>query len=98
MIEPTVTDAAIVDELDVAAELAALEIDEAGLDRELATVEVSLLPPDLWDPAPGFEQRLEARVAQRLRDRESAWLLASLTGLAWPTLKAVIGDEQGGGA
>ncbi len=95
MIEPTVPDAAVVDELDVRAEFAALKLDEAALDRELASAEASDLPPDLWDPAPGFERRLETRVAQRLRDRESAWLLVSLTGLAWPTLKSVIGDEQG---
>ena len=40
-------------------------------------------------------ERVEAGVAQRLRDREAAWMLADLAGLGWSTLKAVIDDERG---
>ena len=94
-VESTAPDATVRDELDPQAALAALKLDAAALDRELGAAEATRLPEGLWDPPPGWEQRLEARVAQRLRDREAAWMLASLAGLAWPTLRAVVGDESG---
>jgi len=31
--------------------------------------------------------------AQRLRNRETAWMLADLMGLGWPTLKALLDDD-----
>lgn len=89
-------DIPVKDDLDVAVALIELGIDDADLDRELAIVEsasTSLLR-ELWDPAPGLEQRIEARVAQRLRDREAAWMLADLTGLGWATLKAIIDNTD----
>ena len=95
MSEQTAPDAPVVDDLDVEAALAVLGIDASLLDRELAEAEESVVPAGLWEPAPGLEERVEAGVAQRLRDREAAWMLADLTGLAWSTLKAVIDDERG---
>ncbi len=95
MSEPTAFDDTVVDDLNVHDALAALGIDVDELDRELAASEQSGLPAGLWDPMPGFEERVQTRVAQRLRDREAAWMLAELAGLAWSTLRVVIDDEPG---
>ena len=40
-----------------------------------------------------LEDRIEAKVARRIRGRETAWMLADLAGLGWATLKAVIDNE-----
>ena len=88
-------DRPVQDDLDVAVALVELRIDETDLDRELAIAEsasTSFLK-ELWDPAPGLEQRIEAKVAQRLRDREAAWMLADLAGLGWATFKAVVDNS-----
>ena len=88
-------DRPVKDDLDVAGALIELGINDADLDRELAIAEstgTSLLN-ELLDPTPGLEQRIEAKVAQRLRDREAAWTLADLTGLGWATLKAMIDNQ-----
>ena len=95
MSDQTAPDAPVVDDLDVEAALAVLGIDASILDRELDEAEKTVLPVGLWEPAPGLEERVEAGVAQRLRDREAAWMLADLVGLGWSTLKAVIDDERG---
>lgn len=90
-----IPDDPVTDDLDVAVALIELGIDLADLDRELAISEsagTSLLK-GLWDPAPGLEDRIEAKVAQRIRGRETAWMLADLAGLGWATLKAVIDNE-----
>ena len=89
------SDFPVTDDLDVAAALAELGIDETDLDRELAIAESAgtRFLRGLWDPIPGLEQRIEARVAQRLRDREAAWMLADLAGLGWATLKAMIDNS-----
>lgn len=88
-------DVPVKDDLDVAVALVELGIDETDLDRELAIAEsasASLLK-GLWDPSPGLEERVEATVAQRLRDREAAWMLADLTGLGWATLRAIVDNS-----
>lgn len=88
-------DVPVTDDLDVAVALVELGIDDADLDRELAIAEsasTSLLK-GLWDPDPGLEERIEAKVAQRLRDREAAWMLADLAGLGWATLKAIVDNS-----
>ena len=95
-------DHTVKDDLDVAVALIELGVDLADLDRELAIAEsasTSLLK-EMWDPSPGLEERIEAKVAQRLRDREAAWMLADLAGLGWATLKAIVDnsatDTEGG--
>ena len=95
MNEPWTPDIPVEDDLDVAVALVELGIDDADLDRELAIAEsasTSLLR-GLWDPAPGLEERIEAKVAQRLRDRDAAWMLADLAGLGWATLKAIVDNS-----
>ena len=95
MNEQWTPDIPVEDDLDVAVALVELGIDDADLDRELAIAEsasTSLLR-GLWDPAPGLEERIEAKVAQRLRDRDAAWMLADLTGLGWATLKAIVDNS-----
>lgn len=88
-------DVAVSDDLDVGVALRELGIDDADLDRELAIAEsagVSLLK-GLWDPLPGLEQRIEAKVSQRVRDREAVWMLADLAGLGWAALNAIVDNS-----
>ena len=95
MSELRIPDDPVRDDLDVAVALMELGLDLADLDRELAIAEsagTSLLR-GLWDPDPGLEDRIEAKVARRIRGRETAWMLADLAGLGWATLKAVIDNE-----
>ena len=95
MSELRIPDDPVRDDLDVAVALTELGIDLADLDRELALSESAgtRLLKGLWDPAPGLEDRIEAKVARRIRGRETAWMLADLAGLGWATLKAVIDNE-----
>lgn len=88
-------DRPVQDDLDVAMVLIELGIDETDLDRELAIAESASTGflKELWDPTPGLEQRIEAKVAQRIRDREAVWMLADLAGLGWATLKAMIDNS-----
>ena len=95
MSEPMTPDSPVIDDLDVDAALSELGMDLADLDRELALAESAGtgLPGGIWDPTPGFEERINERVAQRIRDREAMWVLADLAGLGWLTLKAVTDNE-----
>ncbi len=92
---PRQVDSPVMDDLDVEAALSELGMGAADLDRELAIAEsagTSLLAR-LWEPEPGLEERIEARVAQRLQDQETAWMLADLAVLGWSTLRAVVDNE-----
>ena len=92
-------DAYVTDRLDVEVEMKALDIALRNLDRELeiAEQEGTELLADLWSPEPGMEDRVVARVQERLRDREEAWLVFDLVNLGWQTMKAVFElDNEGG--
>lgn len=95
MSEQWTPDVPVRDDLDVAVALIELGIGDADLDRELAIAESASTSRlrELWDPAPGLEGRIEAKVAQRLRDREEVWMLADLLGLGWATLKAIVDNS-----
>ncbi len=89
-------DSPVPDALDVDAALSELGMGAADLDRELAIAEsagTSLLTR-LFEPEPGLEERIEARVARRLQDQETAWMLADLAVLGWSTVKAVAESER----
>ena len=89
-------DSPVMDDLEVDAALRELGMGAADLDRELAIAESArtILLASLWEPEPGLEERIEARVAQRLQYQETAWMLADLAVLGWSTLRAVIDNER----
>ncbi len=90
-------DAFVTDRLDVDAEIEALGISLGELDRELLIAEqVSPeLFADLLTPGPGLEERIEARVRERLQAREEAWLLIDLVNLGWKAAKAIFDLDSG---
>ncbi len=92
---PRQVDSPVMDDLDVDSALSELGIGAADLDRELAIAESAgtRLLARLWEPEPGLEERIEARVAQRLQDQETAWMLADLAVLGWSTLRTVVDNE-----
>lgn len=93
-------DAYVTDRLDVEAEIKALDILLRDLDQELdiAEQEGTDLLADLWSPEPGMEDRVVARVRDRLQTREEAWLVFDLVNLGWQTMKAVFDLETEGGS
>ena len=92
-------DAYVTDLLDVDAEIAALDIALSDLDWELGVAEQedSQLLANLWRPEPGMEDRVVARVRERLQAREEAWLVFDLVNLGWQTMKTVLDLESEGG-
>ncbi len=96
--DPTMPDSRIVDNLDVAAVLAELGLELGGLDEALAETERAADPLEtLWQVPPGLEDRVARRVRERLRNRDTAWLVADLMGLGWSTAKAMIEPGHGCG-
>lgn len=88
-------DAYVIDRLDVEAEIKALDIALRDLDLELdvAEQEGTELLAELWSPGPGMEERVVARVQERLQAREEAWLVFDLVNLGWQTMKTVFDLE-----
>ena len=87
----------IVDDLDIAAALDELGLEMSTLDNELRREERTGAGLDsLWQVPPDFEDRIARGVRRRLRNRQTAWLVADLMGLAFDTAKAIIKPDQGG--
>lgn len=87
----------IVDDLDIAAALDELGLEMSALDEELESAERTGTGLDaLWQVPPDLEDRIARRVRQRLRNRQTAWLVADLIGLPFSTAKAIIEPDQGG--
>lgn len=87
----------VVDDLDIAAALDELGLEMGALDDALADAERTRSGLDpLWRTPPDLENRIAQGVRRRLRNRQTAWLVADLMGLAWDTAKAVIEPNDGG--
>ena len=94
--DPTMPDSRIVDDLDVGVVLAELGLEMGSLDEALAETERAANPLEaLWQVPPGLEDRVARRVRERLRIRDTAWLVADLMGLGWSTTRAVIEPGHG---
>ena len=93
--DPTMADSRIVDDLDVAAVLNELGLEMNGLDEALAETEHAGSHLEaLWRVPAGLEDRVAQRVRQRLRNRDTAWLLTDLMGLGWKTARTVIEPDH----
>ena len=87
----------VVDDLDMAAALDELGLEIGALDDALAHAERTGTGLDpLWQIPPDLEDRIAQGVQRRLRNRQTAWLVADLMGLAWNTARAVIEPDDGG--
>ena len=79
------------DDLDVAAAMAELGIGTDALDDALATLEREDTGLDsVWKVPEELEDRIAQGVQRRLRDQETAWLVAELMGLTWNTMRTLI--------
>lgn len=86
----------IVDDLDMAAALDELGLEMSALDAELESAEQTGTGLDaLWQVPPDLEDRIARRVRQRLRNRQTAWLVADLIGLPFSTARAIIEPDRG---
>ena len=86
----------IIDDLDIAAALDELGLEMDALDQELDSAERTGTGLDaLWQVPPDLEDRIAHRVRQRLRNRQTAWLVADLLGLPFSTAKAIIEPDGG---
>ena len=88
---PTSADSRVTDNLDVEAAIAELGLETGALDEALAELERgdSGLQA-LWQVPTNLEDRITRGVRRRLRNRDTAWLVADLTALAWTTAKTMI--------
>ena len=94
---PNLPPSRIVDDLDISAVLDELGLEMSTLDEELRSAERTGTGLDaLWQVPPDLEDRIARGVRQRLRNRQTAWLVADLMGLAFSTAKAIIEPDQGG--
>lgn len=86
----------IVDDLDITAALHDLGLEMSALDEELESAERTQTGLDaLWQVPPDLEDRIAQGVRRRLRNRQTAWLVADLMGLPLSTAKAIIEPDQG---
>ena len=95
--DPTSADSRVTDNLDVEAATAELGLETGALDQALAELERGDTGLEaLWQIPTDLENRITQGVRQRLRNRDTAWLVADLTALAWTTAKTLIepGHEQ----
>lgn len=87
----------VVDDLDMAVALDELGLEMGAVDGALADAERTGTGLDLlWQIPPDLEDRIAQGVRRRLRNRQTAWLVADLMGLAWNTARAVIEPDDGG--
>ena len=94
---PTSPASRVVDDLDIAAALDELGLEMGALDDALADAERTGTGLDpLWQIPADLEDRIAQGVRRRLRNRQTAWLVADLMGLAWNTARAVIEPDDGG--
>lgn len=86
----------IVDDLDIASALDDLGLEMSALDRELESAERTETGLDaLWQVPADLEDRIARGVRQRLRNRQTAWMVADLIGLPFSTAKAIIEPDRG---
>ncbi len=83
------------DDFDLAAELDALGIDANELDATLERLADDAGGFDeIWEPRPGFADRVTTGALQRIGDREAALALADLFGLAILTAKEMMNHKD----
>lgn len=95
--DPTSADSRVTDDLDVEAAIAELGFEAGALDEALAELERGDSGLEaLWQVPTDLEDRITRGVRRRFRNRDTAWLVADLTALAWTTAKTLIepGHEQ----
>ena len=79
------------DDLDVTAAMAELGIGTDSLDEALANLEREDTGlASVWKVPAELEDRIAQGVQRRLRDQETAWLVAELMGLTWNTMRTLI--------
>lgn len=94
---PTSPASRVVDDLDIAAALDELGLEMGALDEALTDAERTGSGLDsLWLLPPDLEDRITRGVQRRLRNRQTAWLVADLLGLAWSSAMAIIEPDRGG--
>lgn len=87
----------IVDDLDVDAELEALDLSLDELELELAELEVPLGETlvDVLEPPPGFTGRVAERALRNVHRRQTIEAFAGLFTLGWRTARTVVeGDDD----
>lgn len=94
---PTSPASRVVDDLDIASALDELGLEMSSLDAALTDAERTATGLEtLWQVPPDLEDRIARGVRRRLQNRQTAWLVADLMGLAWNTAKAVVEPDRGG--
>lgn len=94
--QPNSPPSLIVDDLDMAAALDDLGLEMSTLDEALESAERTGTGLDaLWQVPRDLEDRIARGVRQRLRNRQTAWLVADLIGLPFSTAKVIMEPDQG---
>ena len=94
--QPNAPASRIVDDLDMASALEDLGLEMSALDQELESAERTGTGLEaLWQVPADLEDRIARGVRQRLRNRQTAWMIADLIGLPFSTARVIIEPDQG---